>query len=71
MTLATISPPTYVLDERNVANWSAAQERGIPTTYPFELPAEEPGDYVVRTYLQFLWLPEVYPIDRQPSCACG
>jgi len=69
MTLAILPPLTYVKDERNVANWSAAQERSISTTYPFELQAEEPGDYVVRTYLQFLWLPEVY--FEQSSCACG
>lgn len=60
MALAVLSPAAYVLDER----WSSAQERNISTAYPFEPHAEGPEDYVVRTYLQFLWLPQVCSVDN-------
>ncbi|KAF8817112.1 hypothetical protein BYT27DRAFT_7075504 [Phlegmacium glaucopus] len=48
----------YTLDSRKKVNWSAVQEKSISTDYPFELHAEPLDQYVARTYLQFLWLPE-------------
>jgi len=42
------------------AKWTATQEKTINRDYPFTDLHLEPADqYVVRTYLQFLWLPEV------------
>ena len=40
-------------------NWSLVHEKSISTDYPFELHAEPHEQYVARTYLQFLWLPQV------------
>jgi hypothetical protein len=53
-----VSPTVYILDETK-SNWSAEQEKGISTIYPFDLQPSGPDDYVARTYLQFLWLPSV------------
>ncbi|KAG7097379.1 hypothetical protein E1B28_004729 [Marasmius oreades] len=40
-------------------NWTTGQEKSIVKDYPFtDLTQETPDQYVVRTYLQFLWLPE-------------
>ena len=49
----------YQLTSRPKIAWTAAQERSLATDYPFELEHESDSQYVVRTYLQFLWLPEV------------
>ena len=49
----------YTLDSRRRVNWSVVQEKSISTDYPFELHAEPLEHYVARTYLQFLWLPQV------------
>ena len=39
----------------------ATQEKTLSREYPFvNLHAETPEQYVQRTYLQFLWLPEVW-----------
>lgn len=50
--------PLVLLNNSNV-KWTAAQEKAINRDYPFDLHLETPGQYVIRTYLQFLWLPEV------------
>ena len=52
----------YTLDSRKKVNWSVVQETSISTDYPFELQTEPLEQYVARTYLQFLWLPEVSAI---------
>ena len=56
-----ISELIYTLDSRKKVNWSVIQEKSISTDYPFELhaTAEPLEQYVARTYLQFLWLPQV------------
>ncbi|KAJ3502718.1 hypothetical protein NLJ89_g8759 [Agrocybe chaxingu] len=50
--------PNYVFEDRKLANWTAAQEKSVSLDYPFDLQAESLDQYVARTYLQFLWLPE-------------
>ena len=49
----------YTLNSKIRVSWSVAQEKSISTDYPFELHAEPLEQYVARTYLQFLWLPQV------------
>lgn len=42
------------------AKWTTTQEKTIARDYPAtDLHLESPDQFVVRTYLQFLWLPEV------------
>ncbi|KAJ3857246.1 hypothetical protein EV368DRAFT_30704 [Lentinula lateritia] len=45
--------------------WSISQEKDINQEYPFtDLDKETPNQFVVRNYLQFLWLPEsLMPLD--------
>ncbi|KAH7881133.1 uncharacterized protein C8R40DRAFT_19096 [Lentinula edodes] len=45
--------------------WSTSQEKDINQEYPFiDLHKETPNQFVVRNYLQFLWLPEsLMPLD--------
>jgi len=61
------------------ARWTTTQEKTIARDYPFtDLELETPDQFVVRTYLQFLWLPEVRPsphlcsdaflTSQSPSC---
>ena len=57
--MTTLEPCFYHFDEGRIANWTAAQEKSISQDYPFAIQDENPEDYVARTYLQFLWLPEV------------
>ncbi|KAI9460648.1 hypothetical protein HD554DRAFT_2132718 [Boletus coccyginus] len=47
------------------ARWTTTQEKTIARDYPFtDLDLETPDQFVVRTYLQFLWLPEsIMPIN--------
>ena len=67
----TITKLHYTLDSRRRVNWSAAQENSISTDYPFELHAEPLEQCVARTYLQFLWLPQVSlffpPVSQVPK----
>ncbi|KAI0946437.1 hypothetical protein AcW1_009900 [Taiwanofungus camphoratus] len=54
-----VSPPLYAITADISAKWTTAQEKSIGKDYPFtDLATETPEDYVLRTYLQFLWLPE-------------
>lgn len=57
--MTTLESCFYHFDERRIANWTTAQEKSISQDYPFVIRDETPEDYVARTYLQFLWLPEV------------
>lgn len=52
---------SYSLDTpQHCLGWTAAQEMTISRDYPFaNLQSETPDQYVVRNYLQFLWLPDV------------
>ncbi|KAI6030901.1 hypothetical protein F5J12DRAFT_803771 [Pisolithus orientalis] len=50
--------PLVLVNSAN-AKWTTTQEKSINRDYPFtDLHLESPEQYVVRTYLQFLWLPE-------------
>jgi hypothetical protein len=50
----------HSLDFTLPIRWSANQENTLRRDYPFANPTQEEDDqYVIRTYLQFLWLPEV------------
>jgi hypothetical protein len=57
--VAVLSAQTYAFDQRKISNWSTTQEKHISTDYPFTIAAEPIEQTVARTYLQFLWLPEV------------
>ena len=57
--MAVLAETPYRFDTRKIANWTANQEKSISTEYPFSVQAEPLEQYVARTYLQFLWLPEV------------
>jgi len=42
------------------SKWTPVQEKSIFRDYPFpDLSNESAEQFVVRSYLQFLWLPEV------------
>src|ERR1700722_73686 len=54
----SILPRALCLEPR--LKWTAAQEKSIFHDYPFpDLSNESAEQFVVRSYLQFLWLPEV------------
>ncbi|KIY44978.1 hypothetical protein FISHEDRAFT_77009 [Fistulina hepatica ATCC 64428] len=59
-----LAPLCYSLSFQSSLRWTEPQERNLGTQlddYPFrdiDLVNETPQDYVLRTYLQFLWLPE-------------
>ncbi|KAL0070096.1 hypothetical protein AAF712_002583 [Marasmius tenuissimus] len=60
-------------------NWTTTQEKSVLRDYPFtDLAQETPDQYVARTYLQFLWLPEsimslnrLAPAMRRVNVASG
>ncbi|KAF8883343.1 hypothetical protein CPB84DRAFT_1790137 [Gymnopilus junonius] len=56
--MAALADTTYRLDTEKTVNWTTNQEKSISTEYPFLIHAEPLDQYVARTYLQFLWLPE-------------
>ncbi|KAF8153284.1 hypothetical protein B0H34DRAFT_99246 [Crassisporium funariophilum] len=58
MNMSRLSMSLYALDSTQKVNWSITQEKAISTEYPFDLQAETVEQYVARTYLQFLWLPQ-------------
>ncbi|PPQ65150.1 hypothetical protein CVT24_011045 [Panaeolus cyanescens] len=47
----TVKPPPWT-------QWTQAQEKMLSNDYPFEIHATDPEDYLYRSYLQWLWLPE-------------
>ncbi|KAL4069325.1 hypothetical protein J3A83DRAFT_4250536, partial [Scleroderma citrinum] len=61
--MALVRPLTLV--NTTNAKWTDAQEKAINRDYPFtDLHVETADQYVVRTYLQFLWLPEsIMPLN--------
>ncbi|KAG8216066.1 hypothetical protein J3R82DRAFT_8066 [Butyriboletus roseoflavus] len=60
----TFVQPLTLLTSSN-ARWTTTQEKTIARDYPFtDLHLETTDQFVVRTYLQFLWLPEsIMPIN--------
>lgn len=55
----TFAQPLTLLTSSNT-KWTTTQEKTIARDYPFtDLHLETTDQFVVRTYLQFLWLPEV------------
>ncbi|KAJ3830319.1 hypothetical protein F5878DRAFT_523485 [Lentinula raphanica] len=61
-----ISPLPHTIETNPRIKWSASQENSINREFPFaDLHNETPEQFVVRTYLQFVWLPEsLMPLDR-------
>ena len=58
--MGSVTPPLYAIRSTPHPKWTVAQEKGLNRDYPFaNLHLETPEQYVQRTYLQFLWLPEV------------
>ncbi|KAJ3750912.1 hypothetical protein DFH05DRAFT_1567457 [Lentinula detonsa] len=53
------------IDLKPRIKWSTSQEKSVNREYPFtDLNNETPEQFVVRNYLQFLWLPEsLMPLD--------
>ncbi|KAF9058444.1 hypothetical protein BDP27DRAFT_1139573, partial [Rhodocollybia butyracea] len=50
----------YVLDLKPPIKWLSSQETNLNQSCPFtDLNSETPDQFIVRTYPQFLWLPEV------------
>ncbi|KAL0580530.1 hypothetical protein V5O48_001517 [Marasmius crinis-equi] len=64
--MAFVSNLSYNLQLTPRINWTTAQEKTIVKDYPFtDLSQETPDQYVQRTYLQFLWLPDsIMPLNR-------
>ncbi|OBZ73106.1 hypothetical protein A0H81_06741 [Grifola frondosa] len=57
--MVSLSPPTYALSAQCPVKWTATQEKTISTDFAhLDLTDETPQDYVLRNYLQFLWLPQ-------------
>ena len=48
----------YSLSSQKKVHWSAVQENSL-SEFPFELSEGSLEEFAYRTYLQFLWLPEV------------
>ncbi|KAH0831199.1 hypothetical protein J3R83DRAFT_13778 [Lanmaoa asiatica] len=62
--IMTFVQPLTLLTSSN-ARWTTTQEKTIARDYPFtDLHMETTDQFAVRTYLQFLWLPEsIMPIN--------
>lgn len=59
--MATIEKEYHLRQSSKPQNWTASQEKLIAKDFPFsDIALETPDQYVARTYLQFLWLPEVH-----------
>ncbi|KAE9409198.1 hypothetical protein BT96DRAFT_1012792 [Gymnopus androsaceus JB14] len=63
--MASISSLPISLELNPKIKWSSAHESSISRDYPFtDLAHENPDQFVARTYLQFLWLPEsIMPLN--------
>lgn len=58
--MVSVALPYYSLHSAAQSKWTATQEKSLSREYPFvDLHLETPEQYIQRTYLQFLWLPEV------------
>lgn len=69
--MVSVSTRKYRLQSECSVRWTATQENSIGKEFPVVPQASESsGDYVLRTYLQFLWLPEVsINLSQVPSCS--
>ena len=58
---ATVAPLCYILSNDCPAAWPASSSLNVVANYPFTsaLSDESPSDFVVRTYYETLWMPEV------------
>ena len=58
---ATLTPLCYELDDKCPSAWPASVSLTVVASYPFlNAPSDEtPSDFVVRAYLETLWMPEV------------
>ncbi|KAI0324047.1 hypothetical protein GY45DRAFT_1263602 [Cubamyces sp. BRFM 1775] len=57
--MIAIGRPLYILPINSAVKWLATQERHINKELPYtDSATETPEEYVSRTYLQFLWLPQ-------------
>ena len=58
--MPVVAEHLYLLPTQPTVKWLATQERNISKdlAYP-DFATETPEEYVLRTYLQFLWLPQV------------
>ncbi|KAF7430645.1 hypothetical protein PC9H_006354 [Pleurotus ostreatus] len=63
--MATVEKEYYLRQSSKPQNWTASQEKSIAKDFPFsDIALETPDQYVARTYLQFLWLPEsIVPLE--------
>ncbi|KAG6850737.1 hypothetical protein H0H93_009360 [Arthromyces matolae] len=48
----------YSVSTKPKINWTATQEKSLANDFPFTPFKDTDDDFVIRTYLQFLWLPE-------------
>ncbi|KAF8067597.1 hypothetical protein FPV67DRAFT_1492599 [Lyophyllum atratum] len=53
-----VSALHYSLGSGSRVNWTATQEKSLAADFPLDLGQESDAQFVARTYLQFLWLPE-------------
>ncbi|KAF9059478.1 hypothetical protein BDP27DRAFT_1498325, partial [Rhodocollybia butyracea] len=63
----------YVLDLKPPIKWLSSQETNLNQSFPFtDLNSETPDQFVVRTYPQFLWLPEsIMPLNLSSRINLG
>jgi len=68
--MATLGHLQYTLNNEERVAWTENQlQNSLSLEYPFDPEGESAEEYAYRTYLQFLWLPEVpIPSIRIP-CA--
>ena len=58
--IITTSATMYALRTDSPVKWTSQQERTIAQEFPWSSPiSDTAAEYVSRTYIQFLWLPEV------------
>ena len=58
--MVSVAQPLYSLPTNPAVKWLATQERNLNRELPYpDAAAETPEEYVSKTYLQFLWLPQV------------
>ena len=66
--MATLTDFPHSLETSRRVTWSTVQEKSISNDFPFDRNEETPEQFVFRTYLQFLWLPEVLSAAFYACC---
>ncbi|KAH8105099.1 hypothetical protein BXZ70DRAFT_919382 [Cristinia sonorae] len=56
--MADVSRLPFVFQSGCPVKWTSTQERSLGREYPFDTSADNPESYVLKTYLQALYLPE-------------